>query len=275
MNRKLKYHRLFCFLFAVLFLFAAIPFSAFADGHDRYSWFCVHAKDHNQPALDPRLSLIQNYNAIYLDPNAETNGEKIIYLTFDAGYENGNVEKILDVLREEDVTGTFFILENLIRKNPELVKRMAAEGHLVGNHTARHKDMSRANDEELMREINRLEEAYYDLIGKEMPKFYRPPEGKFSESNLKTLTENGYQTVFWSFAYPDWDNNRQMPPEKAEKIVLDNLHNGAILLLHPTSATNAAILKDLIREIKKQDYKFGRIDEIKLPAKDHSADPAV
>ena len=186
----------------------------------------------------------------------------MVYLTFDAGYENGNVSKILDVLKEENVPGTFFILQNLIRKNPELVKRMVEEGHLVGNHTAHHKNMSCASDEALINEIKLLEDKYQELIGQEMPKFYRPPEGRFSEENLKCLTENGYQTVFWSFAYPDWDNNRQMPEKKAEKIILDNLHNGSILLLHPTSATNAAVLGNVIREIKNQGYKFGRIDEI-------------
>ena len=179
-------------------------------------------------------------------------------------YENGNVAKILDVLKEETVPGTFFILQNLISKNPELVQRMVSEGHLVGNHTAHHHDMSRSNDRALMEEIELLESQYSELIGQEMPKFYRPPEGRFSQANLKCLTEKGYQTVFWSFAYPDWDNNRQMPAQKAEKIILENLHNGAILLLHPTSATNAAILQQVIQEIKNQGYRFGRIDEICL-----------
>ena len=125
-----------------------------------------------------------------------------------------------------------------------------------------------------MKEIGVLEQTYSDLTGEEMPRFYRPPEGRFSEANLKTLTENGYQTVFWSFAYPDWDNNRQMSAQKAEKIVLENLHNGAILLLHPTSATNAAILKDVIRKIKEQGYRLGRIDEINPQINQNESDPA-
>lgn len=263
MGKKIKWKQPLCFLSALLFLMAAFPLSAFAAENERYSWYCVHAKEHRRPALDPRLALIEQYNAVYLDPNvSDTSEEKVVYLTFDAGYENGNVAKVLDVLKEEAVPGTFFILQNLICKEPELVKRMVAEGHLVGNHTAHHRDMSRASDEALMEEITLLEDEYRDLLGQEMPKFYRPPEGKFSEANLKTLTENGYQTVFWSFAYPDWDNNRQMPPQKAEKIILENLHNGAILLLHPTSATNAAVLKDVINAIKAQGYRFGRIDEI-------------
>ena len=263
MNGFGKAKRLMSFLFAALFLLFAFPVSAFAEENDRYSWYCVHVKEHRRPPLDAKLSFIEQYNAVYLDPNVnETSEEKVVYLTFDAGYENGNVSKILDVLKEEDVPGTFFILKNLVCKNPELVKRMVEEGHLVGNHTAHHKDMSRADDAALMSEIQLLEADYQALIGQEMPKFYRPPEGRFSQSNLQCLTENGYQTVFWSFAYPDWDNNRQMPAEKAKKIILENLHNGAILLLHPTSATNAAILKQVIQEIKNQGFRFGRIDEI-------------
>lgn len=275
MCKKIKFKPLLSLLFAVLFMVTAFPLSAYAAEKDGYNWYCVHAKDHSRPALDPRLSFIEKYNAVYLDPNVnEDSAEKVVYLTFDAGYENGNVAKILDVLKEENVPGTFFILQNLIRKEPALVKRMKAEGHLIGNHTAHHHDMSRANDEELMKEIEVLEQTYSDLTGEEMPRFYRPPEGRFSEANLKTLTENGYQTVFWSFAYPDWDNNRQMSAQKAEKIVLENLHNGAILLLHPTSATNAAILKDLIQKMKEQGYRFGRIDEIKLQTKQNESDPA-
>lgn len=274
MGKKIKWKQPLCFLSALLFLMAAFPLSAFAAENERYSWYCVHAKEHRRPALDPRLALIEQYNAVYLDPNvSDTSEEKVVYLTFDAGYENGNVAKVLDVLKEEAVPGTFFILQNLICKEPELVKRMVAEGHLVGNHTAHHRDMSRASDEALMEEITLLEDEYRDLLGQEMPKFYRPPEGRFSEANLKTLTENGYQTVFWSFAYPDWDNNRQMPPQKAEKIILENLHNGAILLLHPTSATNAAVLKDVIKAIKAQGYRFGRIDEIKLQRAENAEDP--
>lgn len=274
MGKKIKWKQPLCFLSALLFLMAAFPLSAFAAENERYSWYCVHAKNHRRPALDPRLALIEQYNAVYLDPNvSDTSEEKVVYLTFDAGYENGNVAKVLDVLKEEAVPGTFFILQNLICKEPELVKRMVAEGHLVGNHTAHHRDMSRASDEALMEEITLLEDEYRDLLGQEMPKFYRPPEGRFSEANLKTLTENGYQTVFWSFAYPDWDNNRQMPPQKAEKIILENLHNGAILLLHPTSATNAAVLKDVIKAIKAQGYRFGRIDEIQPRGKGNAEDP--
>lgn len=249
-------------LLSVLFLLSVFQISCFAQT-DSFSWYCVHVKDHKRPAADAELSFVQELDGFYLDPNvSETSDEKVIYLTFDAGYENGNVSKVLDVLKEENVPGSFFILEHLIQKNPELVKRMVAEGHLVANHTARHKDMSKADNSTLLKELETLEKQYYDLTGQEMPKFYRPPEGRFSRSNLECLKENGYKTIFWSFAYPDWDNQRQMPPEKATKIILENLHNGEIMLLHPTSATNASILKNVIRELKSQGYRFAKVDEL-------------
>ena len=275
MTFQIQVKRFLCFLFTLLFLIGMFPISSFAIAkeRDRYSWYCVHVKEHKRPDLDPRLSLIKNYNAVYLDPNVnEVSEEKVVYLTFDAGYENGNVAKTLDALKEENAVGTFFILENLVCKEPELVKRMVEEGHLVGNHTAHHKDMSRASDEALMQELKTLETEFAEVTGTDLPHYYRPPEGRFSESNLKCLTENGYQTVFWSFAYPDWDNNRQMSAEKAKKIIFENLHNGAILLLHPTSATNAAVLGDVIREIKAQGYRLARIDELNTPAGENEAE---
>ena len=169
---------------------------------------------------------------------------------------------MLDALRDEGVPAAFFVLENLIRKEPDLVRRMVAEGHTVANHTAHHRDMSRADGQTLLRELQALETDYRELTGAEMPRFYRPPEGKFSRSNLETLSENGYRTVFWSFAYPDWDNDRQMSAERAKAIILENLHNGEVMLLHPTSATNAAILGDVIRAIKAEGYRFGTLDEL-------------
>lgn len=249
------------FLAAVLFLLA-LPFAASADGEKSYHWYCVHVKNHRAPCADAELRFVEELGGVYLDhANSDPDAaEKIAYLTFDAGYENGNVAKILDALKEEDVRGTFFILEHLIDAEPELVKRMVAEGHTVGNHTARHRDMSRASDQALMAELQTLERSFLELTGVPMAKLYRPPEGCFSRRNLECLKENGYRTVFWSFAYPDWDNGRQLAPEKAKSIILDNLHNGAILLLHPTSATNAAILGDVIREMKAQGYRFATPD---------------
>ncbi len=227
-----------------------------------YSWYCAHQKDGKIPPIPSEMSFIEDHGGYFLDRNAKED-DRVIYLTFDAGYENGNVEKILDVLKAEEVPGAFFILDNLIKTNTDLVKRMAEEGHLVCNHTAKHRDMSAVTDkEEFAAELRKLEEIYKEYTGYDMAKFYRPPEGKFSETNMIHADELGYKTVFWSFAYADWDNNKQMSPEKAMDKVFSGTHNGEILLLHPTSATNAAILPELIRAWKGMGYRFGSLDEL-------------
>ncbi|MBE6680650.1 MAG: delta-lactam-biosynthetic de-N-acetylase [Ruminococcaceae bacterium] len=230
----------------------------------RHQWYCKHAKEHIQPTLDKGLAFIEEYNAYYIDrQHTDANADqKVIYLTFDAGYENGNVEKTLNILREENVPAAFFILQNLIYKNAELVKRMADEGHLVCNHSAHHKDMSGWKDEDVLVELRELESLYAERIGGEMPKYYRPPEGVFSRENLACVSQNGYKTIFWSFAYPDWNNQKQMTPEKAKGIILDNLHNGEVMLLHPTSDTNVKILAEVIQEARAQGYRFGTLDEL-------------
>ena len=230
----------------------------------RHQWYCKHAKEHVQPTLDNRLSFVEEYNAYYIDRRyTDANaGEKVIYLTFDAGYENGNIEKTLNILRDENVPAAFFILDTMLYKSEDLVKRMIDEGHTVANHTARHKDMSQYSNQAFLAELQTLEALYQEKTGQEMPKYYRPPEGVFSLENLVCAAKNGYKTIFWSFAYPDWDNNKQMSPEKAKKIILDNLHNGEVMLLHPTSDTNASILADVIREARTQGYRFGTLDEL-------------
>lgn len=191
-------------------------------------------------------------------------GDKTVYLTFDAGYSNENVESILDTLKEKNIKAAFFILPGIIKNSPETVKRMADEGHLVCNHTTSHGDMSKINDiEQFKRELCGVEEKYFELTGKEMEKYFRPPEGAFSEKTLDFCASLGYTPVFWSFAYADWDNGKQMPPEKAKSKVLSQMHDGAVLLLHPTSATNAKILGDVIDELSARGYSFGTLDELK------------
>lgn len=227
-------------------------------------FYCVRNKEHKQPALDGEMSFIERYDAYYVDKaHGDTVDEKVIYLTFDAGYENGNIEKILNVMKQEGVKGTFFILENLIVKNPDLVRRMANEGHTVGNHTCKHKDMTTFDDiETFSAELEALNRLYEETTGYKMSLYYRPPEGKFDERSLSYAQQLGYKTIFWSFAYADWDNNKQLSHDASMKKIMDNIHNGEIMLLHPTSATNAEILGDLIRELKAQGYRFGKIDEL-------------
>lgn len=222
------------------------------------NWYFRHTKDGVRPPVPAEMSYISEHNGYYLGPD-----EKVIYLTFDAGYENGNIKKILDILKNEEVPGAFFILENLVTRNTDLVKRMAEEGHTVCNHTASHKDMTKVTSkEEFAAELSKMEQIYKDTIGYDLSKFYRPPEGKMNEANLTWADELGYKTVLWSFAHADWDNAKQPDPDSAVKKILAETHNGEIILLHPTSATNAEILSTLIREWKKMGYRFGTLDEL-------------
>ena len=228
------------------------------------NWYCVRNKQHKQPRADAPLSFVEKYDGYYVDrKHGDSDEEKVIYLTFDAGYENGNIEKILDVMKREKVAGAFFVLKNLVLQNTDLVKRMADEGHLVCNHTASHKDMTKcASFEEFKDELEKMETIYYEATGKTLARYYRPPEGKFDEESMKYAKQLGYKTVFWSFAYADWDNQKQMSPTAAKQKILSNVHNGEVMLLHPTSATNAEILGDVIRELKAQGYRFGTLDEL-------------
>ena len=197
------------------------------------------------------------------DAGDKKNAHKPVYLTFDAGYENGYTEKILDILKEKKVPAAFFLVGNYIEENPELVKRMEAEGHIVGNHTMHHPDMSAIADEEAFKsEISELEETYRNAVGKEIPKFYRPPQGKYSEANLQQASRLGYTTLFWSLAYVDWLENDQ--PDETESINLLNkrIHPGAIVLLHSTSKTNSRILGELIDGWKSKGYEFRSVSEL-------------
>ena len=220
-------------------------------------WY-IKRNGKNCPSFPKEASEIDKYDCYYVD----TSGEKRMFLTFDAGYENGNVEKILDVLKEKEVSAAFFLLDNIILKNTDLVLRMANEGHLVCNHTKNHKNLSSSSEDEITRNLRSLEMIYEEKCGREMAKYFRFPEGKYSISSLAAVQKLGYKTIFWSFAYDDWDNGRQPDPQKAKKKILDNTHNGAVMLFHPTSSTNAAIISDLIDEWRNMGYSFGTLDEL-------------
>lgn len=245
-------------------IFLLMLFVTTSEASQVVSWYCVREKNHIQPKLKDDLKVVEEYDVYWVDKRYDENSEeKVIYLTFDAGYENGNIEKILDTLKDENVKAGFFVLENLLIKNKDLVQRMINEGHTIANHTSKHRDMSKISSKnEFESELKSLEDIFKNEYGFEMPKFYRPPEGKFSLDNLKWAKELGYKTVMWSFAYADWDNGRQMSAEKAKVKILDNIHNGEVMLLHPTSSTNAEILKDVIQSLKTQGFKFGTLEEL-------------
>ncbi len=229
---------------------------------DGFNWYCKNNDEGRPPELPSEFSFMKENGGYYLDEKA-ADDHKVIYLTFDAGYENGNVEKILDVLKKHNAPGAFFILGNLITRNTDLVKRMVDEGHLVCNHTNRHHDMSKVKDAEAFKkELEALNDEMKEYCGVELAPFYRPPEGRFSEANLSWAKEMGYKTVFWSYAYADWDNNKQMSEEKALNKLLTHTHNGEVLLLHPTSSTNAAILDEYLTRLEAEGYSFGTLYEL-------------
>ena len=188
---------------------------------------------------------------------------KVLYLTFDAGYENGHTAAILDVLKKHQVPAAFFVVGPYIQQNPELVRRMAEEGHIVGNHSWHHWDMDRIGDRATFRkELTDTAAAYEAAVGKEMPKYYRPPRGIYAETNLRMAKDLGYRTVFWSLAYVDWKQDEQPSREEAFDKLLGRVHNGAIVLLHSTSQTNAEILDELLTKWEALGYSFAGIDTL-------------
>lgn len=251
-------------IIAAIILTLILAIAAFGASEAVYNWYNINNNNHMQPRADAQLEFIYQHNALHADlSHGDDYDDKVIYLTFDAGYENGNVAKILDTLKAENVPAAFFVLENLITHNTDLIKRMQNEGHLVCNHTRRHKNMANFSKDDFIAELSGLDSVCIEKTGQPLAKYYRPPEGCFNASNLDWASEMGYKTVFWSFAYADWDNAKQPDKDTAIKKILDHTHNGEIILLHPTSSTNAAILGTLIKEWRAMGYRFGSLDEIK------------
>jgi len=223
------------------------------------SWGLSFRQEGAPPIGNAGKDQLKAYNAAYIGDTSR----QILYLTFDAGYENGCTEKILDILKAQQVPAAFFLVGNYLEKNADLVRRMVEEGHTVGNHTMHHYDMSRLTDKEsFSKELQDLEALYKETTGKEMPKYYRPPQGIYSEENLKMAQELGYKTVFWSLAYVDWNNDAQPSKEEAFRKLLPRTHPGAVVLLHSTSQTNAEILEELIGKWKEEGYSFGTMEEL-------------
>ena len=222
------------------------------------NWGLGFQKDGTRPTANATIDELKKYNAHYA---ADTNKKKI-YLTFDCGYENGNTGKILDTLKTHHAKATFFVVGNFITSNPELVKRIHKEGHIVGNYTYHHPDMSKiATKEAFEKELKDVETAYKQLTGEKMTRFYRPPQGKYSISNLKMAKETGYHTFFWSLAYVDWYADKQPTKEEAFKKLLPRIHPGAIVLLHNTSSTNGSILDELLTRWEDMGYHFYSLEE--------------
>lgn len=225
------------------------------------SWGLSFQGEGQSPIGNASVEELKKYNAYYID--TEGAKEKRIYLTFDAGYENGYTEKILDVLKKEKVPATFFLVGDYIESNPDIVKRMDKEGHIVANHTMTHPDMAIISDkDDFKKELEELELLYEETTGHKMKKLYRPPQGRYSEDNLKLAKEMGYTTVFWSLAYVDWYVDKQPTREEALNTLNERIHDGAIVLLHSTSKTNCEILEEIIKGWKDKGYKFTSMENI-------------
>ena len=271
MNRKFPLHfnshtGKLCLLFLAAFLAGNLTalvkehfFPQTAATSSEGNWGLSFQGEGEPPIANATMEELRKYDAYY----AEDTEEKVLYLTFDAGYENGNTPVILDALKKHNVHATFFVVGNFISSNPDLIKRMNDEGHIVGNHTYHHPDMSQISTKEAFeKELKDVEDAYKEITGEEMTKYYRPPQGKYSESNLQMAKELGYKTFFWSLAYVDWYENDQPTKEEAFEKLLGRIHPGAIVLLHSTSKTNGEILDELLTKWEEMGYTFKTLDQL-------------
>lgn len=225
--------------------------------NDRKSWWFKRNSVHTPPSAQGDIA-IGNYDAYYLGDISR----KAIYLTFDEGYENGYTAQILDVLKEKDVQAAFFVTKSYIESEPELVKRMVAEGHIVGNHSVTHPDLTKKSNEEILWELEECASYFEEVTGTKMPPYFRPPEGVYSIRTLEKTKEAGYKTIFWSFAYQDWDRNNQPGKQAAYNMVMNNYHNGSIMLLHAVSQSNTEALSDIIDSLRAEGYTFVSLDAL-------------
>lgn len=249
----------FVLLFAVIFIYDKVSNVTVATSSEITNWGLSFKSKGKSPVGNATPQHLKKYNSYYIG----SSDEKAIYLTFDAGFENGYTPSILDTLKKHNVKAAFFLVGNYLEKNPDLVKRMVEEGHIVGNHTYNHPDMSKISDmEAFKKEITSLEELYKNTTGQEMSKFYRPPQGKYNEENLKQAHSLGYRTIFWSLAYVDWYVNKQPTKEYAFEKLLPRIHPGAVVLLHSTSKTNCDILDELLTKWKAEGYSFKTLNEL-------------
>ena len=257
------------FMLIFLFLFSVVKQGNFnvqnsilaTNGNAQLSnkkvcWGIKREDNHKQPDVgSANKTLLEKYGGLCMG----SSDSKKVYLTFDSGYEAGYMEKILEVLKQNDVKACFFITAHYLNTHPELVQRMIDEGHIVGNHTVNHKSMPEIDNNTIKTEIMDLHTAVYDKFGYEM-KYIRPPKGEFSERTIDYTNSLGYKTVLWSLAYDDWDESNQGREEYGKSKVLDNIHNGAIILLHSNSKDNSNILDSIIKEIKKMGYEFDSLE---------------
>lgn len=231
--------------------------SADVQSNNKIGWGIKREENHKQPDLgSSNRKVLEENNGIAIG-NSE---KKYIYLTFDEGYEAGYTTKILETLQNNNVKAAFFITAHYVNTQEEIVRQMINEGHIIGNHTVNHKSMPDLSEEEIKKEVMELHQVINEKFNYEM-KYIRPPKGEFSERTIQETNKLGYKTVMWSFAYEDWNEIKQPDEEKSKQKIIENLHNGEIMLLHGNSKTNTNILDSIIKEAKSMGYEFKTLDE--------------
>ena len=264
-----KVHLMILILFAAAFCTGSLlgktteqllpDYGSVSASSENTSWGLSFQEKGKRPIGNASIEELKKYNAYY----AADTEEKIIYLTFDCGYENGNMPKILDALKKHQVSAAFFVVGNFISDHPDLLRKMIQAGHTIGNHTMTHPDMSSISSTQgFQKELQDVEELYQSTTGSSMPKYYRPPRGIYSPVNLSMAKELGYKTFFWSLAYVDWYQDKQPTKEEAFEKLLGRIHPGAIVLLHSTSSTNADILDELLTRWETMGYSFGNLQDL-------------
>ena len=221
-------------------------------------WGLKRNKNHAQPEVPSSItSTLNKYGAYWIGKP----DEKVVYLTFDEGYEKGYSGRILDILKANDVKAAFFVTGYYLKSQPDLIKRMSNEGHIVGNHTNNHPSMPEISDEQIKNELQVVETRFEEITGRKDMKYLRPPKGEYSERTLAVTKDLGYNNIFWSMALVDWIPMKGGPQE-AYKGVMDNLHNGALILLHAVSQDDTEALDGIIKDIKAQGYSFKTLDDL-------------
>ena len=239
-------------------LVVALPFAFVRGAAPSFDYYFKVNNTHTRPAVCPEAGFLSDYkDVITLGPD-----EKVLYLTFDAGFDNGNMDKILDTLRAKDVPATFFVDGNFVKNEPILTQRICDEGHILGNHSLSHADMSTLSDFEKYKAQIEGWNKEVEALGLKGSNYFRFPCGRFSETALQYNEKLGLKSVFWSFAYYDWDTEKQPDAAAAMDKILSRTHNGCVMLLHSVSATNAEILPSLIDRLREEGYTFKSIHEI-------------
>lgn len=252
---KKSFFKLMVALLSILLYSSTWASSVSHLDNTKVDWWLVRGKEHTTPRVNDALKFdFKTYDAYYVGDTSRP----VLYLTFDEGYEKGYTPAILDTLKANDVKAIFFVTYPYLNTNPDLIKRMVEEGHIVANHSNHHPSMPQYTSDptKFNKELQDVEAKYKEITGKEMVKLFRPPMGHYSERSLAMTKDLGYKTIFWSFAYSDYNVDKQPSHASAQKIILDNLHNGSIVLLHAVSKTNTEILDSIIKEAKNQGYTF-------------------